>query len=115
MDTPAFRECLDPTVLLVIRALLVLLVLLVPEAQLVLTDPQERMEDLALMVLLDLLVTVVPPDKVDLLVLPDLLVFLDLLVRLAADTMCLVAMMSTELTKPLSGPRTTRLMPLSSL
>lgn len=47
-------------------------------------------------------------------VLLDLLVFPDPLVQLVVDMTHLEAMMSTELTRPLSGPRIMRWMPPSS-
>lgn len=47
-------------------------------------------------------------------VLLELLVFLDPLAKLVVDMTHLVAMMSTELTRPLSGPRIMRWMPPSS-
>lgn len=47
-------------------------------------------------------------------VLLDLLVFPDPLAKLVVDMTHLVAMMSTELTRPLSGPRIMRWMPPSS-
>lgn len=47
-------------------------------------------------------------------VLLELLVFPDPLAKLVVDMTHLVAMMSTELTRPLSGPRIMRWMPPSS-
>lgn len=114
MDILVFRECPDPMDLVVTMAHLVWLGLLVQEALLVLVAHLVRMVDLAHLVLLDLLDIAVPRDKLVQLDLPELLVPLDPLVQLVADMMFLVAMMSIELTRLLSGLRTMRWMPLSS-
>lgn len=102
---------MDLLVCPVIMVLQALLAPLVPEVQLVLMVPMERMAGLALMVPLDLLATAVQLVTSALLAPLDPLVFLAHQV-LQVTAMNLVVMRSTELTRQPSEPRTMKLMPL---